>query len=256
MDSTGSVTKIRDSTYGQFALFTFDTCTSAETCNTDNVPFWSSDPSGFLYDNTATYEGFHGEVPGEDVTVVFNIPVTKGTTLTILNNLISSGLPQCRTIFNIYPVDNAGYYDYDDAIEFARDFAGSLPGFTLAPQANIIDSANGNFLGQLIANSYKWSETSPGATINSYDECPQFQGCFPVKDYQGSRVPTVTVTQAVKTISGASGPTVYVMPYEQEDWHKKKKWGGHNDWDNKKGGYGDWDSKKGGYGDWQEDSEW
>ncbi|KAG2218452.1 hypothetical protein INT45_003639 [Circinella minor] len=255
MDSRGTVTKMRDTTRDEFAVFTFDPCDSSTVfCVPPLSSLHYSDASGFLYNDDSTFNGLQGDLPPEGVTVVFNIPILHGTDLTILNNKIAKSVTSpCHTIFNIYPVDMAGNYHFSDGIVFYRDFAGIMPGFILAPRVSIVDSANGYFQGQIVGNSYQWASDSPGANIRRFDQSPQL---YPF---------TVYVREPTKTV--LTGATVTISPHKKEKHHDKvKEWGKkkYSEWDHKKEDYDNWDTGKygwsekgGGYNrDWKEDKKW
>ncbi|KAI9495708.1 hypothetical protein BDB00DRAFT_870250 [Zychaea mexicana] len=195
IDANGVITNLGtgDSNY---KIFTFNTCNDRDC----NVPGVLSDPSAILL-GEGNFNGPSGDVPSDDDTVVFNIPVTEGETIELKTNFPSQGFYACRTIYNFYPVNSQGIYSADSEITVFRNTGGQIEGFTLAPRAHIRDSTTGAFAGTIIGLDYAWYYGSVGVELHDYgaadDDCNIFAGCLPIR-------PTASYT----TVTTVQTPTV------------------------------------------------
>ncbi|KAI8141928.1 hypothetical protein BJV82DRAFT_154377 [Fennellomyces sp. T-0311] len=137
-------------------------------------------PNHIFYGN-GNWNGVQGSSYPTDKTIIFNIPVDNGGSITLASNQSSNGLSACKTIYNFYPVDSNGVYDADGTFTIYRQTCGELHGFVLVPRAHIRDGTTGASNGQVIGLDYAWS-TGNGVAIKNYAStgCQYFNGCIPL----------------------------------------------------------------------------
>ncbi|KAI9269069.1 hypothetical protein BDA99DRAFT_503449 [Phascolomyces articulosus] len=260
----------------QVKIMTFNTCNN-RNCPVDEA---LSDPTGIFFDDD-NFNGPYGDVPSEDSTLVFNIPVLDGETIRLTGNQPSKGFNSCRTIYNFYPVNEAGQFKRDGTFTLIRETKSQLEGFSLAPRGHIRDGLVGNFAGTIVGLDYTWEYYPNGVEIHNYEAagCDNFDGCLPVNP-GGSTTTTTTTTTTTQhdvttetttvasttvttttietqevpttvtessTATETTTETAYIkFPHHNKD-HKK----GKKKWDDKKKGYDKkgWNDKKGGSGD-------
>ncbi|KAI9495720.1 hypothetical protein BDB00DRAFT_212945 [Zychaea mexicana] len=262
-----------------YKVMTFNTCND-RNCPVDGA---LSDPTGIFF-NDGNFNGPSGDVPSQDDTIVFNIPVTDGSTLRLTGNQPSQGFYACRTIYNFYPVNEDGQFVPGGTFTLVRETGSQLEGFSLAPRGHIRDGLTGNFAGTIIGLDYTWEYFPQGVEIHDYPaaNCANFQGCLPInpgspnttttttttsRTTDGGLTVTATTTNSITitkptttTITENDGTTVTVTDQEtvyindpwEDEWKKKKKWG-------KKGSKWEKDDSKWGKDDskWEkDDSEW
>ncbi|KAI7883291.1 hypothetical protein K492DRAFT_185236 [Lichtheimia hyalospora FSU 10163] len=249
LNQGGAVTTVPGANDGSVKIFQFDTC--------DNGPCGSSFPDEIFYGN-GNWNGPSGDVPSDSDTVIFNIPVTSGSTITLGSNAPTQGFNSCNTIYNFYAVDENGDYDPDGEFTINRETGSQLEGLVIAPQAHIRDGNTGNFAGTVIGKDYGWLDQSAGVEIHNWEAagCSNFGGCFPTgnpdPNPNPNPSPSPTDVTPVPTDSGACEAktvteTVYVVKEEKDEWYHKKKGKG------KKGGKGD---KKHEWEDYDREDKW
>ncbi|ORY99042.1 hypothetical protein BCR43DRAFT_544312 [Syncephalastrum racemosum] len=200
LQGEGAVTAVGDNGENAYYIFTFDTC---ETCDITGP---LSDPSSIFF-GQGNYNGPTGDVPSEDSTVVFNIPVLNGATINLTGNQPSQGWYACRTIYNFYPVDTAGNYLENGEFTLLRHTGSQLEGLILAPRGHILDGTTGAFAGLTIGLDYAWENGATGVEIHDFVAagCPEYDGCFPGVDPNDDTntacpdVPTITSTITTTT---------------------------------------------------------
>ncbi|KAG1109583.1 hypothetical protein G6F42_015611 [Rhizopus arrhizus] len=182
LDSNGKLTSTGASN-GDFHIVTFNSCNNGD-CNP--FPGQMSDPSAML-EGIGNWNGPQGMSWPSDGTLVFNIPIDSGSTFTLKGNNPTNGLDPCRTIFNFYPADSNGAYSSGD-ITLKRNTGSNFGGFSLAPEAHIVDGSTGAFAGSIVGQDYSWSGS--GVEIHNYNaaggHCSAFSGCFPIHDDEPS----------------------------------------------------------------------
>ncbi|KAI8146464.1 hypothetical protein BJV82DRAFT_665430 [Fennellomyces sp. T-0311] len=192
MDGDGKITDLGSSN-SAYKVFTFNTCNDGN-CNVGGV---LSNPDAIFLGN-GNFNGPTGDVPSNDDTVVFNIPVTEGDTIELKTNFPSKGFYACRTIYNFYPVNSEGIFSSAGEITVFRNTGGQLEGFTLAPRAHIRDGTTGAFAGTIIGLDYAWHYLTTGVELHDYaaadDNCRIYDGCFPISTTETPQYTTVTVT--------------------------------------------------------------
>ncbi|KAI9482844.1 MAG: hypothetical protein EXX96DRAFT_555808 [Benjaminiella poitrasii] len=189
-----------------FTSLKFDSCSLKGKCGAheDEV----SDPSAIFFNN-GTWDG--AEYP-TDKPIVFNIPVTTGTTLVINTPNPGMNLTACGTVFHAYAVDGNGEFLANGSFTINRETQEYLPGLFFAPRATIMDGKHGGFEGQVIALGYTWgSEDGPALKTYNTTECMAERECFPFKvGNESVIIPTATVTSTVLPTATAFISTVLV----------------------------------------------
>ncbi|KAI8146472.1 hypothetical protein BJV82DRAFT_598680 [Fennellomyces sp. T-0311] len=186
----------------QIRVFTFNTCNN-RNCPVDGA---LSDPAGIFF-NDGNFNGPSGDVPSEDETIVFNIPVTNGDTITLTGNQPSQGFYACRTIYNFYPVNENGIFLRGGEFTLVRQTGSQLEGFSLAPRGHIRDGTTGNFAGTIVGYDYTWDQFPIGVEIHDYPaaNCASFVGCLPINpgemNMTYSTTERITETEASVTIT-------------------------------------------------------
>ncbi|KAI9486227.1 MAG: hypothetical protein EXX96DRAFT_626311 [Benjaminiella poitrasii] len=176
LDSNGKLSKIGSAT-DDFNVITFN------TCNDGDCKLYAgemSDPSALL-EGIGNWNGPQGMSWPSSGTLVLNIPVDTGSTFTIKGNNLNQGMKPCITIFNFYPSDSSGKYS-SGSFTLKRDTGSNFGGFTLAPEASIVDGSTGAFAGTVIGADYSWGGS--GIEIHNYQaaggSCTNFEGCIPI----------------------------------------------------------------------------
>ncbi|KAI9495721.1 hypothetical protein BDB00DRAFT_927324 [Zychaea mexicana] len=215
LNADGTV-NVLDSSSTRYSIFTFNTCSSCDLQGT------LSDPSAIFF-NQGNWNGPQGGwSQGDDELVVFNIPVLAGSTVEINSNNPSNGFNACKTIYNIYPVNLNGEYSVTGEITFIRNTASQLEGFSLAPQANVLDGTTGAFAGNIIGLSYGWRYYPTGVEIHDYaaagDGCDEFQDCLPGNGGSGpgnggATTGTTTMVEVVTTTYTSTAVAMTTMTY-------------------------------------------
>ncbi|GAN07835.1 hypothetical protein MAM1_0178c07339 [Mucor ambiguus] len=136
---------------------------------------------------------------------IFNIPIDFGSPFTLKGNNPTNGLDPCRTIFNFYPSDSSGVYSSRD-ITLKRNTGSNFGGFSLAPEAHIVDGSTGAFSGTVVGQDYSWGGS--GVEIHNYSaaggSCSAFAGCFPIYDDQPLSPVTTETSSAATTNTSTS----------------------------------------------------
>ncbi|KAI9473826.1 MAG: hypothetical protein EXX96DRAFT_541490 [Benjaminiella poitrasii] len=204
LDSNGKLSSISDAS-DDINVITMNTCNNGN-CNL--YPSEMSDASAFL-EGIGNWNGPSGMSWPKTGTLVINVPIDVGSTFTISGNLVSSGINPCITIFNFYPSDSNGEYT-SGTITLKRNTGSNFGGFSLAPEAHIIDGSTGAFSGTVVGKDYKWG--SSGIEIHDYaaagGSCTNFQGCLPITN--GTIIITTTSTTSTTTLMPNS--TTTIMP--------------------------------------------
>ncbi|KAI8139396.1 hypothetical protein BJV82DRAFT_251015 [Fennellomyces sp. T-0311] len=145
--------------------------------------FSLSDP-GKVFLGNGSWTGDTVKLP-IDKTIVLNIPVSSGQTITLSTANPSLGFYSCNTIYNFYPVDNDGSYNPNATFTIDRVTLGFVEGLVLAPHAHVREGPSGGFGGQVFIGEYSWIDRDNGANVRDYiatsDTCPRFQGCLPLE---------------------------------------------------------------------------
>ncbi|KAK4517287.1 tRNA (guanine-N(7)-)-methyltransferase non-catalytic subunit TRM82 [Mucor velutinosus] len=211
LDSNGKLTSIGTSN-NDFHIVIFKSCNDGD-CNP--FPGQMSDPSAML-EGIGNWNGPQEMSWPSDGTLVFNIPIDSGSTFTLKGNNPTNGLDPCRTVFNFYPSDASGAYRSGD-ITLKRNTGSNFGGFSLAPEAHIVDGSTGAFAGTVVGQDYSWGGS--GVEIHNYNaaggSCSAFAGCFPIHDDkppspvrpETSSAVTATSTSMKSSTTESSMPT-------------------------------------------------
>ncbi|KAI8150356.1 hypothetical protein BJV82DRAFT_586890 [Fennellomyces sp. T-0311] len=199
IDDTGTIIRTtNEPRHPHYHVITLNTCTQpgATTCSQYPLDVLS-DPSGIIYDGSE----WAGPNDPENFlldgrTIVVNIPVPAGETLTTTTDNISAKFPTCRTIFNIYSLDVEDYYSYDD---FSANINGNglFEGLILAPHATMEVKRAQTIGGKVFARDFT---VYPSAQFNdftcgSYDGCMVLYGFVPPVSSSTSSCGTETTTE-------------------------------------------------------------
>ncbi|KAI9487041.1 MAG: hypothetical protein EXX96DRAFT_605062 [Benjaminiella poitrasii] len=167
----GTVEKIHDSDDDRFWLFNFGPCSSTDCHKAINV---ISDTSRIFFGHD-NWNGPSNEYPS-DRTVIFNIGVLSGSSMTVTTSTPSAGLSACRVVYNFYPVRNkskragiAKISNTGEEITVYRATQGVWGGLVMNLHGPVYDGSEGNFAGQLVAQSYQWINASHAADILDYE---------------------------------------------------------------------------------------
>ncbi|GAA5806996.1 hypothetical protein MFLAVUS_000345 [Mucor flavus] len=218
-----------------YEVFLFHSC-QGDQCST--FPKIESNPDGIFF-GRGNWKGLQNAVLGSNKTLVFNVPVTNNTTITISTDSPSQGLYTCRVVYNFYPVNNEGIFMPDGTFDIIRNTKGMFGGYILAPRARIFDGDTGYFAGNIVGKEYAWTAYAKvdgdvvGASIDWYvgpSNCTSFTGCIPLhEDYvfpiyvpipspvpSSSRIRTQThsVTRAIETTRTVSSVPFVPQPIE------------------------------------------
>ncbi|CDH53845.1 predicted protein [Lichtheimia corymbifera JMRC:FSU:9682] len=278
LDPGGVVTALAGGDNGGIHVFQLNTC--------GTVYCGSSTPDEIFFGN-GNWNGPSGDVPAYTDTVIFNVPVTTGSTITLSSNAPTFGFNNCKTVYNFYPVDENGDFYPDGDFTIERKTGSQFEGLVLAPRAHIRDGNTGNFAGTVIGLDYNWLDQSAGVEIHDWAAagCPNFNGCLPkgkvptptdsateptatntdsVTEPTATNTDSVTeptatntdsVTEPTATNTEPSEPTgtLYIVAEEKEWGHYKGKGKGK-----KQGHKGSKDHKKHGWkeGHKHEDKKW
>ncbi|KAL9538625.1 hypothetical protein MBANPS3_010788 [Mucor bainieri] len=175
---TGTLTPFRDRQMDNYEILTFHTC-GQTTCSI--FPKLESQPDG-MFLGQGDWKGPNSPT-NRAKTYVYNIPVANGGSVTLDTTNPSAGLNICKTLFNIYPVDENGQFVPDGEFTLNRKTGGQLEGFINAPLGNIIDGSVGNFAGNVVGKSYTWEKPSDGVELHDMKagggSCEAYDGCMP-----------------------------------------------------------------------------
>ncbi|RCH96636.1 hypothetical protein CU098_001132, partial [Rhizopus stolonifer] len=163
------------------SMGTYFSCDENRECQIPKEAL-SNVADSMLFGN-GTWTGPVQQVYPQDKLVVFNVPVLNGQVLDIKTINPSAGLNACNTVYHFYAVDQQGRYMSNGKFVIQRHSKHPFSGMMLAPQAHIIDSNIGAFVGQLIAASYE--AQTDGVQIKDYmaagnEKCQMFyHSCEP-----------------------------------------------------------------------------
>ncbi|KAI7883292.1 hypothetical protein K492DRAFT_192821 [Lichtheimia hyalospora FSU 10163] len=209
LNTNGVVSAVPNVNDDNFKVFHFNTCQAA-SCGVSASDASTPDEIFFGIGN---WNGPNGDVPSNADTVVFNVPVTSGDTITLRTNAPTHGFNSCNAVYNFYPVDENGNFDPNGEFTIHRETGSQFEGLVIAPRAHIRDGNTGNFAGTVVGLDYDWLDPSGGVEIHDWRAagCSNYGGCLPGSSGGGGDttavnppVPTSTST----SISTDTGPSV------------------------------------------------
>ncbi|GAA5797162.1 hypothetical protein HPULCUR_002541 [Helicostylum pulchrum] len=175
-DVNGKTTQVQADENPNYEAFEFNTC---ETGSCGEYPKYASNSNSIFFGQGA-WKGLQDAKFDTNKTIVLNIPVTDGATLTLTTDSPSAGFYTCKLIYNFYPVDEYSHFKGDGTFTLIRETKGAAGGYILAPRAKIFDGATGHFAayakheGDVVDASIYWY-VGPSS-------CTEFNGCIPIHD--------------------------------------------------------------------------
>ncbi|KAI8145887.1 hypothetical protein BJV82DRAFT_666444 [Fennellomyces sp. T-0311] len=200
-----TIGSIRDQENPHYQVLTLNTCTPpvdpGDTTTCSGLSYDQlSDPSAILFgDGVTDWSGPSDQsVYANAETIVINVPITIGSTLTISTPNFSEGFDACRLIFNFYPVNASGDYDNDISSEVTLATSGILrgEGFLLGPKVDL-DATNARAGGKIFMKRMRDGQNMGMGGLT----CATYVGCLPFSTTSSSSASetTITVTESTST---------------------------------------------------------